>query len=467
MSTRTARVAGVDTREAKSVPTVRAAARAAALIAGPAWLVAFAAPFYWTRWIDTSGAARAWMPVALLFTALASATFAKRLDPLPPQARDRIVPMGGDAALILLLLASFAAAPRRPELVAIALAFVPALAGWTIGRAARMAMDACAEPVRSAAAGLVVTAALAGSFLAVHLALVLRGSGRQRAAVWAIAYIAVGIVALARAGRSFPRDRARAASRAVIISGSSPAEADAALVLSAITVQFGSRVVLAATDLHVASGEVVALVGGNGAGKSTLLRVAAGLLESGSGRVLLHGEDVTALLAEERAAAGLAFVTGARPAFPDLTVEENLRVAAFRTHLTARAFARATDAVLELVPALADRRRSKAGVLSGGEQRLLAVAQTLYRRPKVLLADELSLGLDESARAAVLGLLRVLADEGVAVVCVDHDLPTLLPRADRAMLLATGVITEFTPAARILDARADLLPASFLAGVRR
>lgn len=173
---------------------------------------------------------------------------------------------------------------------------------------------------------------------------------------------------------------------------------------------------------------------------------------------------MTTLLPEERAAAGLAFVSGARPVFPDLTVMENLRVAAYRSHPTSRLFNAATDSVLELVPALARRQKAKAGVLSGGEQRILAVAQTLFRRPVALLADELTLGLDVESRLAVLDLLRLLADEGIAVVVVDHDLPSLLPRSNRAVLLAHGEARNFAKPEDVLDQRVDLLPATFLSG---
>jgi ABC-type branched-subunit amino acid transport system ATPase component len=288
-------------------------------------------------------------------------------------------------------------------------------------------------------------------------------------------YALIGAVNFVRAAASGPGDRRRIAARlgtpgenaaarpASAASASAKGGRPPALSLEGIRVSFGPSVILRSADLTVAPGELVALVGGNGAGKSTLLRVAAGLLTPESGRASVAGEDVSELLPEERAAAGLAFVSGARPVFPDLTVLENLRVAAFRTHMTHRSFEAATAAVLDLVPALERRRDSKAGVLSGGEQRLLAVAQSLYRRPKVLLADELSLGLAADARVAVMDLLRMLADGGVCVVVVDHDLPSLLSRADRAALLSSGSITDFTPAARVLEGRADLLPATFLA----
>lgn len=459
------RVAGVDTREVKASATVRAAARAAALIAGPGWAAAVAAPLYWRRWFALPQGAVAWLTVALVCAALVTGLAGWRRDPFPRGARWRLAPVGADAVVIMMLLSITVARPRDAALIAFVLPLGPLLAGWSVGRAARLAGEACVEQVRSAASGVTITGALVGLVIALHLQMVLVGDGGvARAGLWALAYCTLSLVAFVRLGWSFGADRRRAVRRSAPLPDEIVAQRDAALTCGHITVTFGANEVLRNTTLTVAPGELVALVGGNGAGKSTLLRVAAGLLTAESGRVFVDGEDISELLPEERAAAGLAFVSGARPVFVDLSVADNLRVAAFRTHLTSRAFDTATAAVFELVPALARRKDAKAGVLSGGEQRLLAVAQTLYRRPKVLLADELSLGLDTEARTAVIELLRLLADEGVATVVVDHDLVSLLPRADRAALLVNGRVEDVVPATAILETRSELLPATFLAG---
>jgi branched-chain amino acid transport system ATP-binding protein len=241
----------------------------------------------------------------------------------------------------------------------------------------------------------------------------------------------------------------------------------APLRVESLTVDFGAHRILARVDLEVRSREVVALVGGNGAGKSTLLRTIAGFIEPATGRIDVAGEEITALRPDERAAVGVAFVNGSRPVFPDLTVRENLRVGAYLTHRPRRSFAAALDHVRDVVPLLADRLDAKAGVLSGGEQRQLAIAQTLFRRPTLLLADELTLGLDTRAQAAVLDLLRALADDGVAVVVVDHDLDALTGIADRVVAVHEGTTTEFTDRAQFAQAKGELLPARYLAGARR
>jgi ABC-type branched-subunit amino acid transport system ATPase component len=473
------RVAGTDTREASAAPTVRAAAAATALIAGPGWAAALGAPAAWQRYLALPSGLVPWMAVLLGLAGLGTAIISWRLPrPLTVRRAGQLaLPAGVGLSLAVALVAFIAVGSRDAKLAAAVMPVVPLIAGWLAGQAAQLAVASCVPDVASAAAGLVTAGGLVGLIFAGHLALVAKGSGLIRATGWTIAYVVLAAINLVRAQRALPTDRAKVSARelaapvashgpAPATSGKKP-DAEPVFLLDAISVSFGPNRVLRNATLSVAPGELVALVGGNGAGKSTLLRVAAGLVTADAGRVTVGQDEVTTLLPEERASAGLAFVSGARPVFPDLSVVENLRVAAFRSHLTPRAFNAATEAVLEIVPALARRRRARAGVLSGGEQRLLAVAQTLYRRPVVLLADELSLGLDAEARIAVLELLRVLADEGVAVVAVDHDLESLLPRSDRAALLAGGVITSEPRPERLLSKRSDLLPATFLAGAGR
>ena len=466
------RVAGADTREAAASPVVRAAAAATALIAGPGWAAALGAPAAWRRYFDLSSGLAPWVAVLLVLVGFGAAYAAWRM---PRRERQAVagqlrVPEGLGPAVILIVLSFVAVATGDPKLAAGVMPVVVALAGWFAGNAARRAVAGSALNNASAAAGLVIAGGLVGLVFAGHLALVAKGSGIIRATGWSVAYLTLAAVNLVRALLlARPAAGSRAGRTAAALAAPQPPANDdgAVFVLQDIVVWFGPNQVLRGVDLRVARGELIALVGGNGAGKSTLMRVAAGLVVPDTGRVLIGDDEVTTLLVEERAAAGLGFVSGARPVFPDLTVTENLRVAAFRSHLTARAFHEATAHILDVMPALARRAKAKAGVLSGGEQRLLAVAQTLYRRPLVLLADELSLGLDAQARVAVLDLLRVLADEGVAVVAVDHDLVSLLPKCNRAALLSGGTITIETKPERLLSRRSDLLPATFLAKAGR
>ena len=477
-TTVTERVAGADTREASASAVVRAAAAATALVAGPGWAAALGTPAAWDRYLSMPGGLAPWVALLLAIAGVGAAVVGwwvgeRERQHVPGQLR---VPRGLAPVLLLALIAFIAVGTRDAKLAASAMPAVPLVAGWFAGQATRRAVASCTADNESAAAGIVVAGGLIGLIFAGHIALVADGSGLIRATGWTTVYLALAAINLIRADRASREAKRTHTARAVVRERDADeapgrkakdAEKPPVFALDDIHVLFGPNHVLRGATLHVAPGELVALVGGNGAGKSTLMRVAAGLALPDAGRVTVGSDDVTTLLVEERAGAGLAFVSGARPVFPDLTVVENLRVAAFRSHLTPRAFNGATASVFEVIPALAKRRKARAGVLSGGEQRLLAVAQTLYRRPVVLLADELSLGLDAEARLAVLDLLRILADEGVAVVAVDHDLVSLLPRSDRAALLTGGVITTRTDPARLLAERSDLLPATFLAKAGR
>jgi ABC-type branched-subunit amino acid transport system ATPase component len=312
-----------------------------------------------------------------------------------------------------------------------------------------------------------VAAAVAGLAGAAHLAGVAGGNDLLDAARWAVVYLTGStLAALAAAGRA-AADRRRSWQRVAAPARTQARRRWAPLRIESLAVDLGDQRILDAVDAEVQSGELVALVGGNGAGKSTLLRAVVGLVPLTTGRVDIAGQEVTALRTDERAAAGVAFVSGAHPVFPDLTVRENLRVGGYLTHRPRRAFDAALEHVLTVVPVLGSRLDTRAGLLSGGEQRQLAVAQTLFRRPALLLADELTLGLDVDAQATVLALLRTLADDGIGVVVVDHDLDALARVADRVVVVRHGRLESFVDVEQFTAAREELLPARFLARVGR
>jgi ABC-type branched-subunit amino acid transport system ATPase component/ABC-type branched-subunit amino acid transport system permease subunit len=462
---RTDRIAGSDTREALQTPTVRAAMAAAALIAGPG----FVAIFGGTRLIDTVFGVRAgmhgWVTASLVGAAAAGALLVWRGR---QGGTSSAVPLDLIALLTAAVLAAYIAVTGDLAVAAGLLPVLIVVMFGVVGDLAHRATAAVVADVRSAAAGLVVVATGLGVVGAAHLGMVAAGSGVARTAGWSVPYLLLAARWVGRTRAQVDRDivRANLRSSSEVLVTSVPSleeRGEPALSLQGVTVTFGGAEVLQDVSLDAYAGQLLALVGGNGAGKSTLLRVAAGFVVPDRGRVCLLGEDITGLRPEERSATGIAFVSGSRPVFPDLTVMENLRVGAYRTHRTKASFRDATTAVLDLVPAVARRAGHRAALLSGGEQRLLAIAQTLYRRPAVLIADEVTLGLDLEARLAVLDVLRSLADDGVAVIAVDHDLPALLPRSDRALLLSGGESLEFDDPSRLLSERADLLPATFLA----
>jgi branched-chain amino acid transport system ATP-binding protein len=191
---------------------------------------------------------------------------------------------------------------------------------------------------------------------------------------------------------------------------------------------------------EVSEGETVALVGANGAGKTTLLRTIAGGHRPAGGRVLFDGQDNTGLPAHRRVALGIALVPEGRKLFPTLTVEENLLVAARRGGRWT------VPTVTEAFPLLAPLLKHRAGSLSGGEQQATAIGRALMTNPRLLLLDEVSLGLAPVAVEAVYRSLQTLMDEGATVVLVEQDLGRAIRVADRVICLLEGrIVLEGKP----------------------
>jgi branched-chain amino acid transport system ATP-binding protein len=212
-------------------------------------------------------------------------------------------------------------------------------------------------------------------------------------------------------------------------------------------------------SFEVAQGEIVALIGANGAGKTTLLRSIAGAHRPHSGRVSFDGADVTRLPAHRRVALGIALVPEGRRLFPTLTVEENLRVAAVRN----RRGRWNVQAVLDAFPLLQARRKMPAATLSGGEQQAVAIGRALMSNPRLLLLDEVSLGLAPVVVDAVYQSLASVISEGATVLLVEQDLTRALRVAGRVICMLEGrVVLE--GAAQSLD-RNRVIDAYF--GLRR
>jgi branched-chain amino acid transport system ATP-binding protein len=217
-----------------------------------------------------------------------------------------------------------------------------------------------------------------------------------------------------------------------------------ALQASGLDAGYGRVAVIRGVDLEVRVGEVVALLGPNGAGKTTTVRALAGLLPAMAGEVRLHGRAVRAPL-HVRARQGLSLVTERRAVIRSLTVLENLRVARADVIEAFRIF-----------PQLAEHRGRKAGLLSGGQQQMLALARALARRPRVLLVDELSLGLAPMIVGGLLDAVRSAADDGTAVLLVEQHVAKALRIADRASVLRRGRIVLEGPAADFRGHTADI-----------
>jgi branched-chain amino acid transport system ATP-binding protein len=197
---------------------------------------------------------------------------------------------------------------------------------------------------------------------------------------------------------------------------------------------YGDFQALFEVSLRVAEGETVAVIGANGAGKSTLLRTVAGLQGRGRGSVAVDGRPLDGVPTHRRLGLGIALVPEGRRIFPSLTVEENLRVGVVRD----RAGRWDLGAVLELFPALADKRRRPGTLLSGGEQQMLAIGRALMANPRLLLLDEVSLGLAPLVVRRIYQTLPEITGGGATVVLVEQDIGQALAAADRVYCLLEG-----------------------------
>jgi len=211
------------------------------------------------------------------------------------------------------------------------------------------------------------------------------------------------------------------------------------LRIESLEARHGQLQALRGISLEVREGETLALVGANGAGKTTLLRAIAGAHRPAAGRIWLDGADVTAVPAFRRLALGIALVPEGRRLFTDMTVEENLLVA--RAH--GRRGPWTVARVLEAFPMLRARLKAKAGSLSGGEQQATAIGRALVANPRVLLLDEVSLGLAPVAVERVYECLETLIAGGATIVLVEQDLARALRVATRvACMLEGSVVLE-------------------------
>ena len=244
--------------------------------------------------------------------------------------------------------------------------------------------------------------------------------------------------------------------------GDRTTEMDSPLVAACdLDFSYGRLQVLFGVNLEVRRGEALALLGTNGAGKSTLLRAIAGLEPPSSGQVFFDGHDITGVPAERMVGRGLVLIPGGRAVFPDMNVEENLRMQALTVRRNRRWVKERRQLILDTFPRLSQRLSQQAGSLSGGEQQQLALAKALMLEPKVLCIDELSLGLAPVVVGELMEIVAGIHASGVTLIVVEQSLNIAAELCARAVFMEKGQIRFEGRTAELLE-RDDIARAVFL-----
>jgi len=293
--------------------------------------------------------------------------------------------------------------------------------------------------------------------------------GSYRALAIALAFLtSIAGVAASSASKFFERDAARAAATLATTARLNQERSDGGkpplLVCKGVDVAYDSVQVLFGVDLEVQEGEIIALLGTNGAGKSTLLKAISGLVKPIGGTIFFDGRDITHADAVTAARSGIVQVPGGKAVFPTLTVAEHFRAS---TWLYADEPQSEIDAriakVVEMFPRLSERWDQMAGDMSGGEQQQLALGMAFVAKPRLLIIDELSLGLAPTIVEQLLGIVRKIHAEGCTVILVEQSVNVALAIAQRAYFMEKGEVRFSGPTAELLE-RGDILRSVFLEG---
>jgi ABC-type branched-subunit amino acid transport system ATPase component/MFS family permease len=236
------------------------------------------------------------------------------------------------------------------------------------------------------------------------------------------------------------------------------------LLVRDLDVAYGDVQVLFGIDFEVDEGEIVALLGTNGAGKSTLLKAISGVVEADKGAVIFDGADITHAPPNEIAPRGVIQIPGGEGVFPSLTVAENLRMAGWMNRRDRKGVAAAVERVYGELPVLAERAAEPAANLSGGQQQMLALGMAFITKPRLLMIDELSLGLAPALIERLLPMVRRLSEGGTTIILVEQSVNVALTLAEEAYFMEKGEIRFHGPTTELLD-RPDVLRSVFLEGV--
>ena len=228
-----------------------------------------------------------------------------------------------------------------------------------------------------------------------------------------------------------------------------------------LKVSYGGIHALRGVDLHVAQGELVALIGSNGAGKTTTLKTLAGLLQPAGGQIHYDGRSLKNFATHQRAAMGIALVPEGRGVFAHMTVAENLLMGAYSRNDKSE-ISTDLDRMYVLFPRLAERKYQLAGTLSGGEQQMVAMARALMSRPRLLMLDEPSMGLAPLMVQKIFETIRDIAAQGMSILLVEQNARLALQVAQRGYVMESGVITLTGAASELLGS--DAVQRAYLGG---
>ncbi|MBR1990012.1 MAG: ABC transporter ATP-binding protein [Firmicutes bacterium] len=212
------------------------------------------------------------------------------------------------------------------------------------------------------------------------------------------------------------------------------------LTIKDLHVHYGGIHALRGINLEVADGQIISLIGANGAGKSTTLKSIMGLVNKTSGTIEWNGKDITNLATRHVVKEGIVLCPEGRRVFPDLTVEENLRIGAYLRN-DKEGIQKDKEWVYELFPRMKEREWQLAGTLSGGEQQMLAVGRALMSKPKLLMLDEPSLGLAPLVIKDIFAIIKQIKEAGVNVLLIEQNAKAALEISDYAYVMETGIIT--------------------------
>ena len=236
---------------------------------------------------------------------------------------------------------------------------------------------------------------------------------------------------------------------------------DRLLDISGLKVAYGGIHALKGIDLHVAQGELVALIGSNGAGKTTTLKTLAGLLHPAGGKIHYGGKSLHNVAAHQRAAMGIALVPEGRGVFARMTIEENLLMGAY-CRGDKDEIAADLEGMYRLFPRLGERKHQLAGTLSGGEQQMVAMARALMSRPRLLMLDEPSMGLAPLMVQKIFDTIRDIAALGMSILLVEQNAKLALEAAQRGYVMESGSITLSGAAGELLGS--DAVQRAYLGG---